>query len=289
MLAYQAASCMHPKNNKMANHPELHYMIDWAYTPEKLNTLLGKGSNPNERYWKYDENALHVAVRRRRLDCIDVLLAHGVPIDAKTKGGKTAYAHAMRRGFTEIADHLAALGADTSLNTADQWAVLLRENKLAEAKAMLAQSPNIAREMNAEEARILPDLAGRPLPEAVSLLLDAGTDITSRGLDEGSALHMSAWFGQLAITHLLIERKAPLEIRGDLHNMSPLGWVVHGSVYSSSAESHAEDYAAIAKALLDAGALLTHPDHPEDLHGAWLLKKVGPAVEQVLRAYGAKN
>lgn len=273
----------------MANHPELHYMIDWAYTPEKMTTLLNNGTDPNERYWKYDENALHVAVRRRRLDCIDALLAHGVPIDAKTRGGKTAYAHAIRRGFTEISDHLAQLGADTSLSAVDQLAVLLGENKLEAAKAILTKYPKLASEMNAEEARILPDLAGRPMPEAVTLLLDAGIDIASRGLDEGTALHMSAWFGQAAITRLLIKRNAPLEIRGDLHNMSPLGWVVHGSVYSSSAESHAKDYADIAKALLEAGALLTHPDHPEDLHGAWLLKKVAPAVEEVLRAHGAKN
>ncbi len=273
----------------MANHPELHYMIDWAYTPEKMTTLLDNGADPNARYWKYGENALHVAVRRRRLDCIDVLLAHGVPIDARTKGGKTAYVHAIRRGFTEISDHLAQLGADTNLSAADQLAVLLVENKLEAAKAILAKYPKLVREMNAEEARILPDLAGRPMPEAVTLLLDAGIDITSRGLDEGTALHMSAWFGQPAITRLLIERNAPLEIRGDLHNMSPLGWVVHGSVYSGSAKSHAKDYVDIAKALLEAGALLTHPNHPEDLHGAWLLKKVAPAVEEVLRAHGAKN
>ncbi|MEZ5041366.1 MAG: ankyrin repeat domain-containing protein [Saprospiraceae bacterium] len=273
----------------MTNHPPLHYLLDWAYDPVKMDEVLKNGADPNERYWKYEETALHVAVRRRRLDCIDVLLSYGAAIDAKTKGGKTAYAHAIRRGFTEISDHLAALGADTGLNTADELAVVLCKHDLDQAQAILATHPGLVVNMNAEEARILPDLAGRPMPAAVGLLLDAGIDITSRGLDEGTALHMSAWFGQLEVTRLLIARNAPLDIQGDLHNMSPLGWVVHGSVYSGSAESHKMDYAEIARALLEAGASLAHPSEPEkDPHGSWLLEKVSKEVEKVLRAYGAR-
>lgn len=273
----------------MADHPTLHYMLDWKYTQDGMLELLQAGADPNERYWKYEENALHVAVRRRRLESITPLLEHGVDINAKTQGGKTAYAHAIRRGFTEISNFLEEKGADTSLNEADQLAVALGKGEIEQAKAMIATNPNLVPKMNAEEARILPDLAGRTRTDVVRLLLDAGVDIKSRGLDEGTGLHMAAWFGQPANTQLLIDYKAPLEIRGDLHNMSALGWVVHGSVYSGSAESHAEDYIKISRILLEAGASLLHPDLPDDTTGAWLLKKVAPGVEAVLREYGASN
>ena len=273
----------------MANHPDLHYLLDWNYTPEKMQAALESGADPNERYWKYEENALHVAVRRRRLEAIPHLLKHGVDINAKTKGGKSAYAHAIRRGFTEISDFLQNKGADTSLNAADQLAVALVKGDIEKASTLIAEDSNLVPQMNKEEARILPDLTGRPRTDVVELLLEAGIDVVSRGLDEGTALHMAAWFGQPANTQLLIDHQAPLEIRGDLHNMSPLGWVVHGSVYSGSAQSHAEDYTSIARILLEAGASLLHPELPEDTSGAWLLKEVSPGVEAVLRAFGASN
>ncbi|MBX2876247.1 MAG: ankyrin repeat domain-containing protein [Saprospiraceae bacterium] len=273
----------------MANHPDLHYLLDWNYSPEKMEAALESGADPNESYWKYEENALHVAVRRRRLEAISPLLKYGVDINAKTKGGKTAYVHAIRRGFTEISDFLQKKGADTTLNTADHLAVALGNGEMEKASALIAEHPDLVPQMNAEEARILPDLTGRQRTDVVHLLLDAGIDITSRGLDEGTGLHMAAWFGQPANTQLMIDYQAPLEIRGDLHNMSPLGWVVHGSVYSGSAQSHADDYTRIARILLEAGASLLHPDIPADTTGAWLLKEVSPGVEAVLREFGASN
>ncbi|NRB52401.1 MAG: ankyrin repeat domain-containing protein [Saprospiraceae bacterium] len=273
----------------MANHPDLHYLLDWNYTPEKMQAALESGVDPNERYWKYEENALHVAVRRRRLEAIAPLLKYGVDINAKTKGGKTAYAHAIRRGFTEISDYLENRGADTSLNAADQLAVALVNGNLDAAARLIAENSELVPQMNPEEARILPDLTGRARTDVVRLLLDAGVDVSSRGLDEGTGLHMAAWFGQPDNTRLLIKYQAPLEIRGDLHNMSPLGWVVHGSVYSGSAQSHADDYTEIARILLEAGASLLHPDLPEDKSGAWLLKEVSTGVEAVLRKFGASN
>lgn len=273
----------------MTNHPDLHYLLDWNYTPEKMQAALENGADPNVRYWKYEENALHVAVRRRRLEAISPLLKHGVDINAKTKGGKTAYAHAIRRGFTEISDFLESKGADTFLNTADQLAVALGKGEIEKASALIAEDPDLVPQMNPEEARILPDLTGRNRTDVVRLLLEAGIEITSRGLDEGTGLHMAAWFGQAENTQLLIDHQAPLEIRGDLHNMSPLGWVVHGSIYSGSAQSHADVYTQIARILLEAGASLRHPDIPEDLSGAWLLKEVSPGVEAVLREFGASN
>ncbi|TDI46177.1 MAG: ankyrin repeat domain-containing protein [Acidobacteria bacterium] len=55
------------------------------------------------------ETALHVAVRRRRLDMVDPLLDAGAEIGAATTGGKTARVHAYRRGTDEAAEVLASI------------------------------------------------------------------------------------------------------------------------------------------------------------------------------------
>jgi ankyrin repeat protein len=230
-----------------------------------MNELLARGDDPNERYGDFEETALHVAVRRRRLECLDVLLAHGVEIDATTAGGRTAYQHAAARGFDEITGHLASSGADVSLEPGDALAAALCAGELDRARRLLANAPDLVELLPRERARILPDLAGRQgrVPE-VAFLLDTGADLCARGLDGGTALHQAAWFGQLESAELLIERGAPLDERGDDHDLPPLGWTAHGSRYSGSAEERQDVYVAIARALLAAGAAPATPEMVTD-------------------------
>lgn len=270
-------------------HP-LHALLDGPFQEYQFAQLLADGADPNLPAGPLDETPLHVAVRRRRLECIDPLYRAGADLDARTRGGKTAYAHAARRGFFEIVDKLADLGAETSLNTADQLAVALVRHDLETARELVQNNPELVPNLGPEEARILPDLAGRPQPEAVELLLQAGIDLTGRGLDGGTALHQAAWFGQPACAAVLLNFGAPVNIGGDDHHSTPLGWVAHGSTYSGGAAERQEAYVELARLYLEAGASLAHPLHPErDAHGAWLLADASPAVQAVLMAYGAKR
>ena len=79
---------------------DLHYCADGD---ETLRRMLAEGGDPDLRHGTRVETPLHVATRRRRATAVDILLAHGADIDARTAGGKTAYAHAVRRGFDEVA------------------------------------------------------------------------------------------------------------------------------------------------------------------------------------------
>ena len=142
------------------DHP-LHYLLDLEYDLDKMKELLASGSDPNQKLGPFEETPLLVAVRRRRVEPIEPLLSVGADINAKNKDGKTAYAHAVRRGFTEISQLLEGLGADTALNKADELAVALVSNQLEKAKEIIAQHPDLIPNMTPEEARILPDLAGR--------------------------------------------------------------------------------------------------------------------------------
>jgi len=267
------------------NHP-LHYLLDVDYDSNRMIEFLELGIDPNVQYGPFEETALHAAVRRRRLDTIEPLLKYGAGINAKTKGGKTAYAHAIRRRFTEISDLLEKLGADTSLDKADELAVALVSNHLEVAQKIITEHPPLVPNMRLEEARILPDLAGRDMPEAMLLLLDADVDLSARGLDGGTALHQAAWFGQPDMAAILIRCGAPLNMLCVAHKSPPLGWVTHGSLFSGGAKERAEVYAEIAKLLLDAGASLIHPlDPKQDESGAWLLQGCSDEVGEVIRKY----
>ena len=54
--------------------------------------------------------------------------------DAQTGGGKAAYAHAVGRGFDEVAESLRLRGASTLLNHPDHLAVALRHWRVGGAR-----------------------------------------------------------------------------------------------------------------------------------------------------------
>ena len=266
----------------------LHELLDEGYGEDgaaQLTALLTSGADPEARQGSLRETPLHVANRRRRLDAVTILLDHGADIDARDGAGKTAYAHAIRRGFTELVTFFTKRGADTSLAPADQFAVAVTSLRLDEARAMLAEDPGLARTGNAEEDRLLADVAGRSDREPVELLIAAGADLAAPALDGGSPLHQAAWFGQPTNARLLIEAGAPLDLIDPTHEMCPLGWAVHGSRFSGGAEERPEVYVELATMLLAAGATPTHPD--EKLPGQYLELLLGwaaPGVADVLRA-----
>lgn len=262
-------------------------MIDVNYGADGDLTLreqLLAGANPNMCAGPAAETLLHVAVRRRRKSAVELLIDHGADVNARNGNDKTGYAHAIRRGFTEISDLLAHRGADTSLNVADQLAVAIVTGDLNTATVLLEADPQVARTGNPGEDRLLADLAGRNPTEPVRLLIDAGADLNARGLDDGTALHQAAWFGQPSNAQLLIEAGAPLEVFDAVHHCSPLGWAVHGARYSGAADERLDDYSELVRMLLEAGASLHYPgDQDGKDYFDRLMKDASPAIATLLR------
>ncbi|MEZ6096970.1 MAG: ankyrin repeat domain-containing protein [Pirellulaceae bacterium] len=164
---------------------QLNQLLDFDYGADgdqRLRLFLSeKPEAANSRWGERDETPLHVAARRRRCSAIEILLAAGANVDAVTAGGKTAFAHAVRRGFDDVAAILIDANCDQKLAAADQFAVAVVLGRLDEAKKIL-ESANVARTGNPEEDRLLADVAGRSSIEAVRFLIDAGADLTARGL-----------------------------------------------------------------------------------------------------------
>ncbi len=256
---------------------DLHRFLDLEYGgDDALRALLDGGADVHARRGPLDETPLHVAARRRRCEAVALLLAHGADADARNGGGKTAYVHALRRGFDDVVAVLGA-GAAVALTDADRLAVALVGGRVDEARALLAAAPGAARTGHPEEDRLLADLAGRPGTERVQLLVDAGADLAAPGMDGGTALHQAAWFGQPANARLLVAAGAPLELLDDTHASTPLGWAVHGSRYSGGADECQAAYVAIVELLLGAGASVRDRQYLERLH-----RDASPAVAALL-------
>jgi ankyrin repeat protein len=264
----------------------LHDLLDHHYGSDAERTLvkmLDEGADPNRRVGPLAETPLHVATRRYRPGAVTVLLDRGADIDAKTVGGKTAYAHAVRRGFDEVADILRLRGASTSLNWPDRLAVAVVSGRLQDAREILAGHPSAVRTGNAEEDRLLADVAGRADTEAVRLLIHAGADLAAHGLDSGTPLHQAAWFGQPENARLLIDAGAPLDVFDEVHESSPIGWAVHGSRFSGDAENRQEAYVALVDMFLEAGSSVCYPNETEsDAYWRRLLEDATPRVREVL-------
>jgi cytohesin len=265
----------------------LHEFLDVNYGADGdtvLRQRLADGADPNARDAKTGETPLHVATRRRRKSAVTILLDHGAAIDAKTPHGKTAYAHAIRRGFGELVTLLGERGADTALNEADRFAVAVVENRLDEARALLAKHPQVIRTGNPEEDRLLANMAGRNDSGRVKFLLSAGADLSTPGLDDGTPLHQAAWFGQPANAQLLLAAGAPLDVFEKVHGSSPIGWAVHGARYSGGSEQAQDAYVELVSMLLAAGCSLCYPDRPDsDAYLTRLLNDATPAIREVLQ------
>ncbi len=268
---------------------ELHRLLDVDYDAARLRELLGQGIDANEPS-ETGEPPILIAARRRRCEAVHILVRHGCDLDRTGPHGKTAWVHAVRRGFFEVGRILEEAGARIELNSADRLAVALSRGNLDEALSLLEADPSAARTGNPEEDRLLADLAGRPATPPVALLIDAGADLETGGLDAGTPLHQAAWFGQPANARILLDAGAPLDVFDPVHDSSPLHWAVHGSRFSGGADRRQDVYVELTRMLLSAGSGVRYPRRlaaaASRSYSERMLADATPAVEAVLREYG---
>jgi ankyrin repeat protein len=147
---------------------------------------------------------------------------------------------------------------------------------------LLRKHPNLGKEMGAE-AHTITSAAQAGKTETVRLLLEAGLDPTTPGLDSGSALHVACWFGYVDVVKLLVGR-VPVDLKDKVHGSTPLGWATHGA---QNCRNEKGDYVAVVEELLKAGADLKGPANSG---GTSMLDQAGKRedIKEVLRKYGAK-
>jgi ankyrin repeat protein len=138
---------------------------------------------------------------------------------------------------------------------------------------LLAAHPDLSSNLRDADRRQIAHAARNEDLNAVRLMLAAGLPVDARGQHGAMPLHWAAFHGDAAMARLILTHRPPLEQRDADYEGTPLGWAIHGSEHGWQCERG--DYAAVAEALLEAGA-----SRPETVAGT-------DAVREILRRRGA--
>jgi hypothetical protein len=150
--------------------------------------------------------------------------------------------------------HDATLAAMLPFATrAQRLRVACRRGDIAGARAVLDEEPGLVASLGPDDQRAITDAAWNGESTAVAAMLEVGFDPATPGQDSGSALHCAAWQGHGETVEVLLRHpagRALVRQREPVHASTPLGWCCHGSLHFAEPR----DFAAIARALLEAGA-----------------------------------
>ena len=136
----------------------------------------------------------------------------------------------MLSGSSEIADALAAAGADTTLDPIDAFlAASLRADRSAVEK-QLAADPTLRTQAVARRPHLIVRAAELGRLGAVRLLADLGFDVNY--VKRLTALHQAAFDGNLELVKLLVELGANPTIHDRSYNATPLGWAEHNNQHA---------------------------------------------------------
>jgi ankyrin repeat protein len=259
------------------------WLLEHGADPSVPLTAIGDGQHAAQ----LGETPLHrLAANGYDGDVMGMLLAYGAALEAPRDDGATPLVLAVRHGNAEGARWLIANGADgTRVTPADR---LLHACLLAngdEARALMQTHPGLLDTLHDRDAGALLQALVELKRDAVRLMLSLGWPLTPESEWGGTALHWTAWHGDVELVHLLLQHGAPVNARDSRYGSSPIAWAAHGSTHSGRQqdEASADAYLMIVGLLLDAGATREPSfnrwgESPESL--------AQPAVADLLRRRG---
>jgi ankyrin repeat protein len=240
-----------------ARHPHwqntpLYFVVTAQGNHEGLRWLLENGSDPNVTSSDKNETPLHAAASNGNLEAIDLLLAHDADPSRLRSDGKSCYALAIRNGDDRILKRLQAANATKAGVTAiDELIGACMRCDEAEARRIVNAAPNLVETFTPEDRSILAHAAHLDRIDALQIMAGIGFDLSWESTDGGTALHWAAWWGRVESAKLLVEWKAPINVRDRTYGSSPIAFAAHGSSNCRRAD---DDYCAIVDTLIDAGA-----------------------------------
>jgi len=168
------------------------------------------------------------AAEHNHPDRVELLVQHGVDLNAITPAGKTAAEIAILNGYPAIADFLFAHGAmKDALSPKDAFIAACNEGSEGKARALLTRHPSLLEDIQSRQISLLISAAGDNRLDAVRLMLDLGFPVS--GLGRNTALHEAAWFGHLEMVELLISRGADTSIQDREHHARPVDWALYNN------------------------------------------------------------
>lgn len=184
--------------------------------------LGGRGPSPVELIADALQHAAEAGLTNR----VRLLLDRGADPNRRATHplyrGRTPYVGAVLHGNLEIADWLAAAGADVAGVDA---AATLVGRCLAGDRTVATMSGELA-EVRERHPDLIARAAELQRPGAIRLLVDLGWDVNQRG--RATALHEAALRGDLELVELLISLGADVNIRDSEHDATAAGWADYG-------------------------------------------------------------
>jgi hypothetical protein len=119
-------------------------------------------------------------------------------------------------------------------------------------KRLLAENPALFSTLPPTDLATLANAARDNHTGIVRAMINAGWPVDARGQHFATPLHWAGWNGNAEMAADLIAARAPLDIKGDEFDGTPLHWTVYGSV--NGWRRATGDYAGTAERLIAAGA-----------------------------------
>ena len=168
------------------------------------------------------------------MERVELLVAYGVDVRRRGGGhpahqGRSAYEIAVLNGNTEIAEYVAARGADRShVDVVDELVgAFLRADHTAVERSLTAD-PSLLDRALAEHPDVMTRAAETGRLDAVQLLIDLGIDVNDPERTQRiTALHDAAASGRRDIVELLLRAGADPNARDREFDATPSAWARH--------------------------------------------------------------
>jgi hypothetical protein len=208
---------------------------------------------------------------------MQILLDHGAAIDGPIAGnGQSVIAGALANGRPEAAEYLATQRARLDLDTAAGLGNLDVVRTFVEEDRSVKEG---ATEVQLARGFLWACAYGRNA--VVEFLLDKGVDIATVDSGGQSGLHWAVMGGHLSTIHVLMKRKAPLEIKNVYG-----GTVLGQAVWSAAHGGDPAIYVPVLEALITSGAKLMERHPPINKRIDDLLQRHGSLSDATLFWYG---
>ena len=165
---------------------------------------------------------------------VKLLVEHGANVNGRSlRTGRTAYEEALRGGHRDIAEYLAANGANRiELDPLETFALTCIAGREDDARSRLAEDPGLLDRLG-DKGRV--DMLHRALEarshEGLRLITKLGVDINGMvggGGHDRAVLHNASAWGSLETVKLLIELGADPTLRDLTYHGAAIGWALYG-------------------------------------------------------------
>jgi len=175
---------------------------------DDLDFMLQHGGDPNERPWVH-----HAILRGRSMDHIRALVDAGADVRTVDADGVSLYRCAQAHGRPDVVAMLVAAGVEEPLSEEEQFVGACARGDEAAARGIAARIPDILTRLSAKQLQTMPELAAIGNLIGVRTMLALGWPLEVKSAWDATALNHAVFFGDAAITELLLAHGADWRAR----------------------------------------------------------------------------